>query len=79
MGWPMLSNAKAPMAYPKRPPATEATTATKAMRNAWLRAAKIIGMSMISGGIGKKELSMKAKSDKAQSARGCSASDKVQV
>jgi hypothetical protein len=49
------------------------------MRNAWLRAARIIGMSMISGGIGKKELSMKATMAKAQSARGCSASDKVQV
>jgi hypothetical protein len=49
------------------------------MRNAWLRAARIIGMSMISGGIGKKELSMKATMAKAQSARGCSANDKVQV
>jgi hypothetical protein len=49
------------------------------MRNARLRAARIIGMSMISGGIGKNELSIKATKAKAQSARGCSASDKVQV
>jgi hypothetical protein len=47
------------MAYPRNPPATDAAVQTPAINQARLRSASTMGISMMSGGIGKNELSTK--------------------
>ena len=79
IGCPMVSKASAPIAYPNRPPKTDETSATLAIKNALDGAARIIGIIKISGGMGKTELSTKDTSASTQSALGCSAMDKVQL
>ena len=49
------------MAYPAMPPKTEAMVHNRAIPIHCLRAAKTIGINKISGGIGKKELSINEK------------------
>jgi hypothetical protein len=57
-----------PIYYPKPPPKTEAVMAISAIKYAFLGFATIIGINRISGGIGKKELSVNATTANAQSA-----------
>src|SRR6516225_1514341 len=61
------------MAYPRRPPSTEPMRQILAYVQALLRSARIIGTSMISGGMGKTELSTKAMPNNARGAFGCTA------
>ena len=58
------------MTYPKTPPATELTEQTKAIFQAFVGAARTIGINKISGGIGKNELSVKDIRASSQSALG---------
>jgi len=78
IGSPMLSKANIPIAYPNIPPRTEATMATKAITNARLGRARIIGIINTSGGIGNTLLSIKDTKANTHNARGWSAMDMVQ-
>ena len=57
---PRVVKKKYPIQYPATPPITELTVQINAYVQAFTRLAIIIGISMMSGGIGKKELSVKA-------------------
>ena len=54
----MLLNKAKPIRYPNKPPITEETVQIKANIKAFVLFAIIIGIKIISGGIGKNELSI---------------------
>ncbi|MDA9749066.1 hypothetical protein N9U75_02825 [Pelagibacteraceae bacterium] len=64
----MLLNKAKPIKYPNKPPKTENIVQTVAKKKAFVLLASIIGIKIISGGIGKNELSIKEINAKNQDA-----------
>ncbi|MDO9190071.1 MAG: hypothetical protein Q7U24_09380 [Sulfurimicrobium sp.] len=59
------------MAYPNRPPATDASVVKRARRQALDGLARLMGASITSGGIGKNDDSAKLIAPRYQGARRC--------